>query len=67
MELRVFFKEDLHPFYPPSFALIRPRLQGRRSVRGDEIKKEREDRAVWSVAPVSWMVIWHNGVCVLLK
>eukprot|EP00913_Durusdinium_trenchii_P034984 g32724.t2 len=48
VELRVFFKEDLHPFYPPSFALIRPRLQGRRSVRGDEIKKEREDRAVWS-------------------
>ncbi|CAK9091855.1 Putative ubiquitin-conjugating enzyme E2 [Durusdinium trenchii] len=45
VELRVFFKEDLHPFYPPSFALIRPRLQGRRSVRGDEIKKEREDRA----------------------
>ncbi|CAK9018060.1 unnamed protein product [Durusdinium trenchii] len=33
VELRVFFKEDLHPFYPPSFALIRPRLQGRYDVQ----------------------------------
>lgn len=29
VELRVAFKEDLHPFYPPSIAVVRPRLHGR--------------------------------------
>lgn len=29
VELRVTFKEDLHPFYPPTIALVRPRLHGR--------------------------------------
>ena len=28
VELQVIFKEDLHPFYPPSFSVVRPRLQG---------------------------------------
>ena len=29
VELRVAFKEDLHPFYPPTIAVLRPRLYGR--------------------------------------
>lgn len=28
IELRLTFKEDLHPFYPPSVAVVRPRLHG---------------------------------------
>ena len=33
VELRVTFKEDLHPFYPPTIALVRPRLHGRYDVQ----------------------------------
>ena len=29
VELRVAFKEDLHPFYPPTIAVLRPQLYGR--------------------------------------
>lgn len=33
VELRVAFKEDLHPFYPPTIAVLRPRLYGRYDVQ----------------------------------
>lgn len=32
IELRLSFKEDLHPFYPPSVSVVRPRLQGKHDV-----------------------------------
>ncbi|CAE7665198.1 unnamed protein product [Symbiodinium pilosum] len=33
VELRVNFREDLHPFYPPSVSIVRPRLLGRHDVQ----------------------------------
>ena len=33
VELRVTFKEDLHPFYPPTIAVVRPQLHGRYDVQ----------------------------------
>lgn len=32
IELRLTFKEDLHPFYPPSVAVVRPRLDGSHAI-----------------------------------
>eukprot|EP00439_Symbiodinium_sp_Y106_P079920 s861_g18.t1 len=33
VELRISFREDLHPFYPPSVSIVRPRLLGRHDVQ----------------------------------
>ncbi|OLP78582.1 putative ubiquitin-conjugating enzyme E2 [Symbiodinium microadriaticum] len=33
VELRINFREDLYPFYPPSVSIVRPRLLGRHDVQ----------------------------------
>ncbi|CAJ1344262.1 unnamed protein product [Effrenium voratum] len=48
VELRVVFKEDLHPFYPPSITLVRPRLCGSYDVQAALVCHPRLQLKGWS-------------------